>query len=66
MSELLARTLARALPLFARRWQDETRERGLPEHSDAHSGRCRGHCSLMPRGVANIVRLSQQFGAMAR
>jgi CRP/FNR family transcriptional regulator, cyclic AMP receptor protein len=35
MSELLARTLTRALPLFARRWQDEARERGLPEHSGA-------------------------------
>ncbi|MCA1724831.1 MAG: Crp/Fnr family transcriptional regulator [Thermomicrobia bacterium] len=31
MSELLARTLARALPLFARRWQDEARDRGIPE-----------------------------------
>lgn len=30
MSELLARTLARALPLFARRWQDEARDRGIP------------------------------------
>jgi CRP-like cAMP-binding protein len=35
MSELLARTLTRALPLFARRWQDEARERGLPGDSDA-------------------------------
>jgi CRP/FNR family transcriptional regulator, cyclic AMP receptor protein len=34
MSELLARTLARALPLFARRWQDEAREREPPGHFD--------------------------------
>ena len=32
MSELLARTLTQALPLFARRWPDEMRERGLPDH----------------------------------
>ena len=31
MSELLTRTLARALPLFARRWQDAARDRGIPE-----------------------------------
>lgn len=31
MSELLARTLARALPLFIRRCQDEARDRGVPE-----------------------------------
>lgn len=31
MSELLARTLARALSLFARRWQDEARDQGIPE-----------------------------------
>lgn len=31
MSELLARTLIRALPLFAQRWRDEGRDRGIPE-----------------------------------
>jgi CRP/FNR family cyclic AMP-dependent transcriptional regulator len=36
MSELLARTVARALPLFASRWQSEAREHGLPELSAAH------------------------------
>lgn len=34
MSELLARTLARALPLFARRQQEEARERGGPDRID--------------------------------
>jgi len=31
MSELLARTMAQALPLFAQRWRDEGRDRGIPE-----------------------------------
>ena len=31
MSELLARTLIRALPLFVQRWRDEGRDRGIPE-----------------------------------
>ncbi|MDQ6603595.1 MAG: Crp/Fnr family transcriptional regulator [Chloroflexota bacterium] len=31
MSELLARTLIRALPLFVQRWRDEGRDWGIPE-----------------------------------
>ncbi len=31
MSELLARTVARALPLFERRWREEGHDRGIPE-----------------------------------
>lgn len=31
MSELLARSLTRALPLFAHRWQEEARDRGIAE-----------------------------------
>lgn len=34
MSELLAGTLERALTLFARRWEDEARERGMRERFD--------------------------------
>lgn len=34
MSELLAGTLERALPLFTRRWEDEARDRGMRERFD--------------------------------